>query len=184
MLHARTTQPCLRTPRKMSASFRSLRAEACPVRGRGGPGCWRLPCCSRPEWKTASDRAPVETAATTGPFSRQHRPAQPPENRTCRFPRIRPVCCGCQPDRARSGWGVGRSPRYLVCAGRCLRGPSGTAPAVDENPSGISGGGVAAHHDVGVAALLEVRIEGRFAGHAPARLRYLGESAVSHKFIR
>ena len=30
--------------------------------------------------------------------------------------------------------------------------------------------GVAAHHDVGVAALLEVRIEDRLAGRAPARL--------------
>jgi hypothetical protein len=30
--------------------------------------------------------------------------------------------------------------------------------------------GVAAHHDIGVAALLEVRIEDRFAGRAPARL--------------
>jgi hypothetical protein len=35
-----------------------------------------------------------------------------------------------------------------------------------------------------VAALLEVRIEDRLADRAPARLRYLGESAVSHKLIR
>jgi hypothetical protein len=38
---------------------------------------------------------------------------------------------------------------------------------MDENTSRISGGGVAAHHDVGVAALLEVRIEDRLAGRAP-----------------
>jgi hypothetical protein len=41
---------------------------------------------------------------------------------------------------------------------------------VDENAGRISGGGVAAHHDVGVAALLEVRIKDRVAGRAPARL--------------
>ena len=38
-------------------------------------------------------------------------------------------------------------------------GPAWTAPAVDESTGRISGGGVATHHDVGVAALLEVRIE-------------------------
>jgi hypothetical protein len=54
---------------------------------------------------------------------------------------------------------------------------------VDENAGRISGGGVAAHHDVGIAALLKVRIEARLAGPAPARLRELGESAVLHKFI-
>ena len=37
---------------------------------------------------------------------------------------------------------------------------------------------------IGIAALLEVRIEDRFAGRAPARLRYLGESAISQKFVR
>jgi hypothetical protein len=37
---------------------------------------------------------------------------------------------------------------------------------------------------VGIAALLEVRIEDRIAGRAPARLRYLGESGVVHYFIR
>jgi hypothetical protein len=41
---------------------------------------------------------------------------------------------------------------------------------VDENAGRISGGGVAAHHDSDVAALLEVRIEDRLAGRAPARL--------------
>jgi hypothetical protein len=41
---------------------------------------------------------------------------------------------------------------------------------MDENTGGVSGGGIAAHHDVGVAALLEVRIEDRAAGRAPARL--------------
>jgi hypothetical protein len=55
---------------------------------------------------------------------------------------------------------------------------------VDENTGRISGGGVAAHHDGGIAALLEVRIEDRFAGRAPLACRHLGESAVSHKFIR
>jgi hypothetical protein len=34
-------------------------------------------------------------------------------------------------------------------------------------------------NDVGVAALLEVRIEDRVAGRAPARLPYLGESRFS-----
>jgi hypothetical protein len=47
-----------------------------------------------------------------------------------------------------------------------LQGPSGTAPAVDENAGRISGDGVAAQNDVGIAALLEVRIEDRFAGRA------------------
>jgi hypothetical protein len=41
---------------------------------------------------------------------------------------------------------------------------------VDENAGRISGGGVAAHHDIGIAALIEVRIKDRFAGRAPARL--------------
>ena len=41
---------------------------------------------------------------------------------------------------------------------------------MDENAGRISGGGVAAHHDVGIAALLEVWIEDRVAGRAPARL--------------
>jgi hypothetical protein len=40
--------------------------------------------------------------------------------------------------------------------------------------------GVAAHYDVDVAALLEVRIEDRFAGRAPAPPGYLGESGVVH----
>ena len=48
------------------------------------------------------------------------------------------------------------------------RGPPGTAPVVDENTGRISGVGVAAHHDVGVAALLEVRIKHRLAVRAPA----------------
>src|SRR5918994_1725362 len=38
-------------------------------------------------------------------------------------------------------------------------------------------------NDIGVAALLEVRIEDRVAGRAPARLPYLGESAVLQEFI-
>jgi hypothetical protein len=50
---------------------------------------------------------------------------------------------------------------------------------MDENAGGISGGWVAAHHEVGVAALLEVRIQERLAGGASARLRYLGESIFS-----
>jgi hypothetical protein len=37
-----------------------------------------------------------------------------------------------------------------------------------------------AHRDVGVAALLEVRIEDRLAGRAPPSLEYLGESAILH----
>jgi hypothetical protein len=78
------------------------------------------------------------------------RPAQPPQNRTCRLPR--------------NGSSIGQRIR-----GR-PRGPSGTAPTVDENTGDLAGGGVAAHHDVGIAALLEVRIEDRFAGRAPARL--------------
>ena len=56
------------------------------------------------------------------------------------------------------------------------RGPSWTAPAVDENAGHLAGGGVAVHHDVGIAALLEVRIEERLAGRAPAQAVHLGES--------
>ena len=41
---------------------------------------------------------------------------------------------------------------------------------MDESTGHLAGGGVAAHHDVGVAALLEVRIEDRLAGRAPAQL--------------
>jgi len=75
-------------------------------------------------------------------------------------------------------------PEYGSSIGQRIRGrprvASGTAPAVDENPSGISGGGVAAHHDGGIAALLDVRIEDRLAGRAPAQLGYLGESPFLH----
>jgi hypothetical protein len=39
---------------------------------------------------------------------------------------------------------------------------------MDENAGGISGGGVAAHHEVGVAALLEVRSKSVLqAAHRP-----------------
>src|SRR5687768_7214121 len=41
------------------------------------------------------------------------------------------------------------------------RGASRTAPAVDENTGRSSGGGVAAHHDIGVTALVAARIEDR-----------------------
>ena len=44
--------------------------------------------------------------------------------------------------------------------------------------------GVAAHDNLDVAALLEVRIEDFLAGRAPARLGYLGESCVLHELIR
>jgi hypothetical protein len=50
---------------------------------------------------------------------------------------------------------------------------------VDENTGDLAGGGVAAHHDVGIAALLEVRIEDRFAGRAPPRLRHLEDQGLS-----
>jgi hypothetical protein len=60
--------------------------------------------------------------------------------------------------------------RLWFAVGPRPRGPSGTAPAVDENAGRISAGGVAVHHDVGVTALLKVWIEDRFAGRAPARL--------------
>ena len=40
----------------------------------------------------------------------------------------------------------------------------------DENAGCIFGGGVAAHHEVGVAALLQARVEGAPASSAPARL--------------
>ena len=63
----------------------------------------------------------------------------------CRFPRIR---LNHRPAHTRS------------TAGTVL---GGTAPH-------LAGRGVAAHHDVGIAALLEVRIEDRFAGRAPPRL--------------
>jgi hypothetical protein len=42
------------------------------------------------------------------------------------------------------------------------------------------GGGVAARDDLGVADLLEVRVEDRFAGRAPAPPVYLGESGIAH----
>ena len=50
---------------------------------------------------------------------------------------------------------------------------------MDESTGRISGGGVAAHHDVGIAALLEVRIEDRFAGRAPLRLGTLENELFS-----
>jgi hypothetical protein len=56
----------------------------------------------------------------------------------------------------------------------------GMAPAAHENAGCISGGRVAADHDVGIAALLEVRIEDCFAGRAPAPPVYLGESGIAH----
>ena len=49
-----------------------------------------------------------------------------------------------------------------------------------KNDTGASPVGVPAHYDVGVAALLEVRIEDRFAGRAPAPPGYLGESGILH----
>jgi hypothetical protein len=49
---------------------------------------------------------------------------------------------------------------------------------VNENAGHLSGGGVAAYHDVGIAALLEVRIEDRFAGRALARLPWQFISAM------
>jgi hypothetical protein len=44
------------------------------------------------------------------------------------------------------------------------------APFECHPPGGVSGCGVAAHHDVGVAALLEVGIKDRLADRAPVRL--------------
>jgi hypothetical protein len=56
---------------------------------------------------------------------------------------------------------------------------------VDENAGRISGGGVAAHRDTGMAVLLEVGIENRAADRAGScSLRHLGESTVIHVFIR
>jgi hypothetical protein len=49
-------------------------------------------------------------------------------------------------------------------------GPSGEAPTVDESAGHVSGVRVAAHHDVSVVATLEVRIEDRLPGRAPAQL--------------
>jgi hypothetical protein len=46
---------------------------------------------------------------------------------------------------------------------------SGTGPEADENTGDVSGGGVAAHDHIGVAALVKIRIEDRLAGRAPAR---------------
>jgi hypothetical protein len=51
---------------------------------------------------------------------------------------------------------------------------------VDEKAGRISGGGVAAHHDVGIAALLEVRIEDRFADRAPPSLPLQQVEAAPH----
>jgi gluconolactonase len=59
------------------------------------------------------------------------------------------------------------------------RGPSRTAPAVDESTGQVAGGGVATHHDVGIAAILETRIEDRFAGRASARLGTLENQLFS-----
>jgi hypothetical protein len=55
-----------------------------------------------------------------------------------------------------------------------------TAPAVDKNAIYISVRGITAHHDIDVAALLEVRIEDRLADRAPGRLGLPGESAILH----
>jgi hypothetical protein len=54
-----------------------------------------------------------------------------------------------------------------------------------EQKLNVADGGVAVHHEVDVAALLEVRIEDRLAGRAPAPLGYLGESesALTHQII-
>jgi hypothetical protein len=51
---------------------------------------------------------------------------------------------------------------------------------MDENAGRLAGGGVAAHRDVGIAALLELRIEDRLACRAPAPPEYLGESGIVH----
>jgi hypothetical protein len=51
---------------------------------------------------------------------------------------------------------------------------------VNESTGHLPSGGVAAHHDIDVAAQLEVRIEDRLAGRAPAPSGYLGESAILH----
>jgi hypothetical protein len=60
------------------------------------------------------------------------------------------------------------------------RAISGDGAAVDENTRLLTGGGVVAHHDVCIAALLEVRIEDHFAGRAPAPFGYPGESGIVH----
>ena len=50
--------------------------------------------------------------------------------------------------------------------------------AVDESASHVSNGGVAAHHDVEVAALLEARIEDHLAGRASPRVSTLENQAL------
>jgi hypothetical protein len=70
-------------------------------------------------------------------------------------------------------------PAHTSSIGQRIRGrqwvASGTAPAVDENAGRISAGGVAAHHDVCVTTLFEVRIVGR----APACLGTLENQLFS-----
>ena len=70
------------------------------------------------------------------------------------------------PDR-RWPFPVTRDPAGFLQTSR-PRDPSGTAPAVDESPGRLPGGGVAARHHVGVAALLEVWIEDRLPRSSPA----------------
>jgi hypothetical protein len=48
-------------------------------------------------------------------------------------------------------------------------------------PGPSPGGGVAGHHDIDVAALLEVPIEHGFAGRATSCPWHLGEPGVLHK---
>ena len=60
--------------------------------------------------------------------------------------------------------------RSRTACRRILRGSSRMAPAVDENTGQVGGGGVAANDGVDVDALLEARIEDRFAGRTPPRL--------------
>jgi hypothetical protein len=86
--------------------------------------------------------------------------AQPPQNRTCRFLRIRlkhrPAHARSTAGTVRDGTSGGRE------RGSYLRWRSGGAPRRC------------------VTTLFEIRILGR----APAPLGYLGESGVLHKFIR
>jgi hypothetical protein len=76
----------------------------------------------------------------------------------------------------------GGSPASFVgtCgAGLFLSRKTGMRSIEDPRSSSKRSRGVAAHHDSDVAALLEVRIEDRFAGRAPPRLRHLENQGFS-----
>ena len=86
----------------------------------------------------------------------------------CRLGRLGQRCCAV-PASCASRRTVGSSSSTLrQRSPSARRSVTGTAPAVDEDAGRIFGDGVAANHDVCVAALLEGRIKDRLTGRAPA----------------